>query len=114
MATLTIFMVVVMTPVFVRHVSSLEQVTLDFKEEFRVSLTYLMLCLLAAGLTAFFGCEAIVVLLTSLEARFDIEKSGSMPIWCVPTTQQLSFLKSEDALLLLTTSIATIRVFGIT
>jgi len=31
MATLTIFMVVVMTPVFVRHVSSLEQVTLDFK-----------------------------------------------------------------------------------
>ena len=37
MATLTIFMVVVMTPVFVRHVSSLEQVTLDFKVRFPLS-----------------------------------------------------------------------------
>ena len=37
------------------------QVTLDFKEEFRVSLTYLMICLLAAGLTAFFGFHAYLV-----------------------------------------------------
>jgi len=61
MATLTIFMVASMTPVFVRHVTSLEQVTLDFKEEFRVSLTYLMICLLAAGLTAFCGFHAYLV-----------------------------------------------------
>jgi len=78
MATLTIFMVVVMTPVFVRHVSSLEQVTLDFKEEFRVSLTYLMLCLLAAGLTAFFGFHAYLVAANYTTIEF-LEKRGCSP-----------------------------------
>jgi len=78
MATLTIFMVVVMTPVFVRHVSSLEQVTLDFKEEFRVSLSYLMLCLLAAGLTAFFGFHAYLVCVNYTTIEF-LEKRGCSP-----------------------------------
>merc|ERR1719364_577425 len=55
MALITVFMVVVMTPVFVNIVSNMEQITLDLKDqEFHVSLTYLMLCLLSAGLSAYY------------------------------------------------------------
>jgi len=78
MACLTVFMVVVMTPVFVRHVSTMEEVTLDFKEEFRVSLTYLMLCLLSAGLTAFFGFHAYLVGANYTTIEF-LEKRGCNP-----------------------------------
>ena len=77
-AVLTVFMVVVMTPVFVRNVSTMEEVNVDFREEFRVSLTYLMLCLLACGLTAFFGFHGYLVVANYTTIEF-LEKRGCTP-----------------------------------
>lgn len=78
MAAETVFMVYVMTPVFIRHVSTMEEVTLDFKEEFRVSLTYLMLCLLSFGLSAFFCFHAYLVAANYTTIEF-LEKRGCSP-----------------------------------
>jgi len=79
MAMLTVFMVVVMTPVFVNIVSNMEQITLDLKDqEFHVSLTYLMLCLLSAGLSAFFLFHAYLVLFNYTTIEF-LEKRGCSP-----------------------------------
>lgn len=78
MAVETCYMVYVMTPVFIRHVSTMEEVTLDFKEEFRVSLTYLMLCLLSFGLTAFFCFHAYLVATNYTTIEF-LEKRGCSP-----------------------------------
>tara|TARA_B110001452_G_scaffold8088_2_gene7120 strand:+ start:2294 stop:3181 length:888 start_codon:yes stop_codon:yes gene_type:complete len=79
MAMITVFMVVVMTPVFVNIVSNMEQITLDLKDqEFHVSLTYLMLCLLSAGLTAFFFFHAYLVMFNYTTIEF-LEKRGCSP-----------------------------------
>lgn len=79
MAMLTVFMVVVMTPVFVDIVSNMEQITLDLKDqEFHVSLTYLMLCLLSAGLSAFFMFHAYLVMFNYTTIEF-LEKRGCSP-----------------------------------
>merc|ERR1719399_2717422 len=79
MALLTVFMVVVMTPVFVTIVSNMDTINLDLKDsEFHVSLTYLMLCLLAAGLSAF-GCfHAYLVAFNYTTIEF-LEKRGCNP-----------------------------------
>jgi len=79
MAMITVFMVVVMTPVFVNIVSNMEQITLDLKDqEFHVSLTYLMLCLLSVGLSAFFIFHAYLVLFNYTTIEF-LEKRGCQP-----------------------------------
>jgi palmitoyltransferase len=79
MALITVFMVVVMTPVFVNIVSNMEQITLDLKDqEFHVSLTYLMLCLLSVGLSAFFIFHAYLVLFNYTTIEF-LEKRGCSP-----------------------------------
>jgi len=79
MALITVFMVVVMTPVFVNIVSNMEQITLDLKDqEFHVSLTYLMLCLLSVGLSAFFIFHAYLVLFNYTTIEF-LEKRGCQP-----------------------------------
>merc|ERR1712021_216330 len=71
MAMITVFMVFVMTPVFVNIVSNMEQITLDLKDqEFHVSLTYLMLCLLSVGLSAFFIFHAYLVLFNYTTIEF--------------------------------------------
>jgi hypothetical protein len=53
MAVLTVFMIAAMTPVFVHDVSANDTGSIDFTQEFRVTLTYLMLCLLSVGLVCF-------------------------------------------------------------
>jgi palmitoyltransferase len=79
MAMITVFMVFVMTPVFVNIVSNMEQITLDLKDqEFHVSLTYLMLCLLSVGLSAFFIFHAYLVLFNYTTIEF-LEKRGCQP-----------------------------------
>jgi len=79
MALITVFMVCVMTPVFVNIVSNMEQITLDLKDqEFHVSLTYLMLCLLSVGLSAFFVFHAYLVLFNYTTIEF-LEKRGCQP-----------------------------------
>jgi len=79
MALITVFMVFVMTPVFVNIVSNMEQITLDLKDqEFHVSLTYLMLCLLSVGLSAFFVFHAYLVLFNYTTIEF-LEKRGCQP-----------------------------------
>jgi len=79
MAMITVFMVVVMTPIFVNIVSNMEQITLDLKDqEFHVSLTYLMLCLLSVGLSAFFVFHAYLVLFNYTTIEF-LEKRGCQP-----------------------------------
>merc|ERR1719398_41143 len=68
-----------MTPVFVNIVSNMEQITLDLKDqEFHVSLTYLMLCLLSAGLSAFFMFHAYLVMFNYTTIEF-LEKRGCSP-----------------------------------
>ena len=78
MATLCVFMVVVITPIFAVLVSTLEEVDLDFQGEFRVSLTYLMLCLLSMGLTAFFCFHAYLLASNYTTIEF-LEKRGCSP-----------------------------------
>jgi hypothetical protein len=54
MVCVTTFMIYSMTAPFVQDVSSDSAVYIDFSKEFRVTLTYLVLCLLAIALTCFF------------------------------------------------------------
>ena len=78
MAALTIFMLVAMTPVFVHDVSSMESVEIDFSKEFRVTLTYLVLCLLSVGLVCFWGFHTYLLSLNYTTIEF-LEKRGCNP-----------------------------------
>merc|ERR1712010_312943 len=64
---------------FVLFVAYMAQITLDLKDqEFHVSLTYLMLCLLSVGLSAFFIFHAYLVLFNYTTIEF-LEKRGCQP-----------------------------------
>ena len=55
-------MLAAMTPIFVHDVSSIDVVEIDFTKEFRVTLTYLVLCLLTVGLVCCFLAVSIYLL----------------------------------------------------
>ena len=78
MASLTVFMLVAMTPVFVRDVTSMQEADADFTHEFRVTLTYLVLCLLAIGLLGFWGFHTYLLLGNFTTIEF-LEKRGCNP-----------------------------------
>jgi len=78
MAGLTVFMLVGMTPVFVHDVSSMEVVEIDFTKEFRVTLTYLVLCLLSVGLVCFWGFHTYLLAFNYTTIEF-LEKRGCNP-----------------------------------
>jgi len=78
MAALTIFMLVAMTPIFVHDVSSMDVVEIDFTKEFRVTLTYLVLCLLATGLVCFFIFHTYLLCCNYTTIEF-LEKRGCNP-----------------------------------
>merc|ERR1711998_731324 len=75
---LTIFMLVTMTPTFVHDVSSMDDVTIDFSQEFRVTLTYLVLCLLCVGLVCFWGFHTYLLAYNYTTIEF-LEKRGCTP-----------------------------------
>merc|ERR1712070_848865 len=78
MAALTVFMLVTMTPVFVQDVSSMEEGMIDFTREFRVTLTYLVLCLLSVGLVCFFSFHTYLLASNYTTIEF-LEKRGCNP-----------------------------------
>merc|ERR1719198_1728950 len=78
MATLTVFMLVTMTPTFVHDVTSMDEVMIDFTMEFRVTLTYLVLCLLCVGLVCFFGFHSYLLAFNYTTIEF-LEKRGCNP-----------------------------------
>jgi len=78
MAVLTIFMIVSMSPVFVYDVTSMDDASIDFTTEFRVTLTYLVLCLLCIGLVCFCGFHFHLLLLNYTTIEF-LEKRGCYP-----------------------------------
>ena len=106
MAALTVFMLVAMTPVFVHDVSAMEVraapaqrppipvpyrrrsrpscasctqvVEIDFTKEFRVTLTYLVLCLLSVGLICFWGFHTYLLTFNYTTIEF-LEKRGCNP-----------------------------------
>ena len=78
MASLTMFMLVTMTPTFVHDVTSMDEVMIDFTMEFRVTLTYLVLCLLCAGLVCFFGFHTYLLAFNYTTIEF-LEKRGCNP-----------------------------------
>jgi len=78
MAAVTVFMLVAMTPVFVHDVSSIEVVEIDFTKEFRVTLTYLVLCLLSVGLVCFWSFHTYLLMFNYTTIEF-LEKRGCSP-----------------------------------
>jgi hypothetical protein len=78
MAALTVFMLAAMTPVFVRDVSSMDSVEIDFTKEFRVTLTYLVLCLLSVGLVCFWAFHTYLLAFNYTTIEF-LEKRGFNP-----------------------------------
>ena len=67
-----------MTPIFVHDVSSMDVVEIDFTKEFRVTLTYLVLCLLATGLVCFFIFHTYLLCCNYTTIEF-LEKRGCNP-----------------------------------
>jgi len=67
-----------MTPVFVHDVSANDTGSIDFTQEFRVTLTYLMLCLLSVGLVCFWGFHTYLLMLNYTTIEF-LEKRGCSP-----------------------------------
>jgi len=78
MAVICVFMLVAMTPVFVHDVSSMEVVEIDFTKEFRVTLTYLVLCLLSVGLICFWSFHTYLLAFNYTTIEF-LEKRGCSP-----------------------------------
>ena len=78
MAALVVFMLVAMSPVFIRDVTSMQEAEPDFTHEFRVTLTYLVLCLLAIGLLGFWGFHTYLLVNNFTTIEF-LEKRGCNP-----------------------------------
>jgi len=78
MATLCVFMLAAMTPVFVHDVSAMDAVEIDFTKEFRVTLTYLVLCLLSVGLICFWSFHTYLLAFNYTTIEF-LEKRGCSP-----------------------------------
>jgi len=79
MAVECIFILVVTTPVFMMIINNMEEVTLDLHDaEFHISLTYMMVCLLAVGLCAFSGFHLYLALGNYTTIEF-LEKRGCQP-----------------------------------
>ena len=79
MAAECIFILVVTTPVFMMIINNMEEVTLDLHDaEFHISLTYMMVCLLALGLCAFSGFHLYLLAGNYTTIEF-LEKRGCQP-----------------------------------
>jgi len=78
MAALTVFMIATMTPIFVEDVTSSDAAAVDFSKEFRVTLTYLVLCLLALALVCFGGFHTYLLCFNYTTIEF-LEKRGCTP-----------------------------------
>jgi hypothetical protein len=78
MAVITVFMIATMTPIFVYDVTSIDDEVIDFTTEFRVTLTYLVLCLLSIGLVCFCGFHTYLLVLNYTTIEF-LEKRGCNP-----------------------------------
>jgi len=78
MMTLTCFMLGTMTPAFVHDITAPEGSDVDFAKEFRVTLTYLVLCLLAIGLICFWGFHTYLLINNYTTIEF-LEKRGCNP-----------------------------------
>ena len=78
MAVVTIFMIGTMTPIFLEDVASVDPSTIDFGKEFRVTLTFLVLCLLALALVCFGGFHTYLLCFNYSTIEF-LEKRGCSP-----------------------------------
>jgi len=78
MMSLVLFMLGTMTPTFVHDVTDVSDVDVDFSKEFRVTLTYLILCLLAVGLVGFWGFHTYLLASNYTTIEF-LEKRGCNP-----------------------------------
>ena len=67
-----------MTPVFLKVVGQIDDLSIDLKLEFRISLTYLVLALLSVGLTAFFCFHSYLLWNNYTTIEF-LEKRGFNP-----------------------------------
>lgn len=77
-AALCALLLVIMTPTFARLVGQIDDLSIDLKVEFRVSLTYLMVCLLTIGLFGFLGFHTYLLWLNYTTIEF-LEKRGFNP-----------------------------------
>merc|ERR1740117_1016912 len=77
-AVLCAFLLVISTTTFMRLVSQIDDLSIDLKVEFRVSLTYLLICLLTLGLFGFFGFHSYLMWNNYTTIEF-LEKRGFNP-----------------------------------
>jgi len=98
MTILTIFMIVTMSPIFVYDITSMDDEAIDFTTEFRVTLTYLVLCLLSIGLVCFF-CFHTYLLFGNYTTIEFLEKRGLNPDENYVNPYQLGYYANVTAVL---------------